>query len=84
MGQQHVDVPVGSTVRLHATAHAPAGTGKFVSVEWDLDDDSTFALRHSVDPTDSIDVEHTRRYETAGVGECRRSASGVLGASFSR
>ena len=65
-GSDRADVGVGEEIVLRAHAVVPAGTGRIVSVEWDLDGSGSYGERADLSSAEEVTVECRARFDRSG------------------
>ena len=65
-GAERVEVTVGTTVTLQATAQVPDGAGQLVHLAWDLDGAGTFPIEAPVTPAGRVVAEHRHMFKRPG------------------
>lgn len=65
-GAARAEVAVGEPVTLEAVAHAPAGGGQIVRIEWDLDGSGAFATPSEIRPGQRVATQHQHAFDAPG------------------
>ncbi|WP_051499779.1 hypothetical protein [Nocardia sp. BMG51109] len=66
-GTDHLEVPAGTSVTLHATIRTPPGTGPIVRTDWNPTGTGEFVTEPLPGPpADTLEATHTVTYDTPG------------------